>query len=152
MERMFRHGRGLVEVSTNDGYASRRGVNSNRSTGIGHGYGQVKLEKTGTNMTARFASSSPAFEVNNSLGYAFGHGRCFYRRPEPYIDQFLFFQMGLIDMIDTDSDNDDDDDDEDTSSSSSSTNVSSESNDDDDDEQYGDSLSSSSRPDSGIGL
>lgn len=128
----------------NDSCASSKGANSNRVTGIGHGYGPVKLEKAGTNITARFASSSPAFEVNNSLGYAFGHGRCFYRRPEPYVDQFLFFQ---IDMIDSDSD-----DDEDTSSSSSSTNVSSESDDDDEDEQDGDSLSSSSRPDSGIGL
>lgn len=146
MEKRAGHGKGVFTLLDYSGSSLGNNV---AGLGVGHGYGPVlRLERNVGKH--KFVSSSPAFEVTNSIGYAFGHGRCFYRSQLPFVDPFIF--------DDNNNNNDEQDDQDDIlenlhflinrrieieSSSSSSS---------DNDEEDDESSTTSSRPDSGIGL
>lgn len=87
MEKRAGHGKGVFTLLDYSGSSLGDNV---AGFGVGHGYGPVlRLERIGVKQHT-FVSSSPAFEVSNSIGYAFGHGRCFYRSPLPFVDPFIF--------------------------------------------------------------
>lgn len=80
MDKRIGHGKGIL--------ANRPWYMGVGGQAMGHGYGRITFEQTGPNAKIKF-SSSPAFEYCQSIGYAFGHGRCFYRKSSAFVDEAL---------------------------------------------------------------
>lgn len=85
MEKRAGHGKGKFTIPDYSGSS----LVGNVGLGVGHGYGPIlRLERFG--VKPKCVSSSPAFEVPSSIGYALGHGRCFYRSHLPFVDPFIY--------------------------------------------------------------
>lgn len=169
MDKRIGHGKGLMWANNS---SISRGYGG--GSGVGHGFRAVMLERAGISSTVRF-SSSPAYEMNKSIGYAFGHGRCFIRSPQAFVDPTLA-DHNIERLIAADINNSSDSSNNNSTSSdehdgqerrragagrgllanhnhfNNNNNNDDHSDSDDDDDRDDDNSITSSHPDSGIGL